>query len=242
MLGYPNKWRFFVDVLTPSLEDYLEAIWTRILAKKVARVKDIAKHLGVSTPSVVNALNSLAEKDLIKHERYGYIELTTQGAAKAREVEEKHNLLFYLLHEIMGVDIEVASQDACKIEHHLSKETKMKIEQMIEFFKKSPEEKKSFTSKIRQFSEKKESDTKKEKEGKEADSLSDLKPGEKGKVFRITGKGDLKKRLLDMGLVPGTEVQLEKVAPLGDPVEVLVKGYRLSLRKDEAKEILLARE
>lgn len=68
---------------------------------------------------------------------------------------------------------------------------------------------------------------------------NDLRPGEKGKVIRIKSKGSLKKRLLDMGIVPGTEIQLEKVAPLGDPIDILIKGYHLSLRKEEAKEILI---
>jgi Fe2+ transport system protein FeoA len=77
------------------------------------------------------------------------------------------------------------------------------------------------------------------KESKADFTLRDLKPGEKGKVIKIKGKGNLKKRLLDMGIVPETEIQLEKVAPLGDPVDILVKGYHLSLRKEEARDILL---
>jgi len=77
------------------------------------------------------------------------------------------------------------------------------------------------------------------KREKEAFTVKDLKPGERGKVLNIKGKGDLKKRLLDMGMVPGAEIKLEKVAPLGDPIDILIKGYHLSLRKEEAKEILL---
>jgi len=124
-----------MEALTPGLEDYLEAIWIITLRDKVARVKDIAKHLGVTTPSVVNALSSLSEKNLVKHERYGYIELTNQGAAKAKEVDECHQLLFKLLHEILGVDHPIASQDACKIEHHVSDETIRKLNNLSNFLK-----------------------------------------------------------------------------------------------------------
>ncbi|MDI7261021.1 MAG: FeoA domain-containing protein [Thermodesulfobacteriota bacterium] len=60
-------------------------------------------------------------------------------------------------------------------------------------------------------------------------------------MVKIKGKGSMRKRLLDMGMVPGTEVRLKKVAPLGDPLEVLIKGYNLSLRKNEAKEIVITR-
>jgi len=230
-----------MEALTPSLEDYLEAIWTISLREKVARVKDIAKCLLVTTPSVVSALNVLLEKNLIKHESYGYIELTDQGALKAKEVDEHHKLLFTLLNEIFGINAGIASKDACKIEHHLSKETVKRIEQFIQFLQEHQEEKTFFTSRFKGFVEKGEEDMGDKKESKADFTLRDLKPGEKGKVVKIKGKGNLKKRLLDMGIVPGTEIQLEKVAPLGDPIDILIKGYHLSLRKDEAKDILITR-
>jgi len=230
-----------MDTLTPSLEDYLKAIWTISLSDKVARVKDIAKCLKVTTPSVVNALNILTDKDLIKHESYGYVELTDKGALKAKEVDENHKLLFTLLNEIFGIPAEIASKDACKIEHYLSKETIKRIEQFIQFLEEHQEEKTLFTSRFKEFIEKGGKDMGDKKESKADFTLRDLKPGEKGKVTKIKGKGNLKKRLMEMGIVPGTEIQLEKVAPLGDPIDILVKGYHLSLRKDEARDILITR-
>lgn len=227
-----------MDVLTPSLEDYLEAIWTISLREKVTRVKDIAKALGVKTPSVVSALNSLASKNLVRHERYGYIELTEEGTKRAKTVDDHHKLMFSLLNEIIGADAENAYRDACKIEHHLSKETVKRIKQFVRFFEEHPEEKTLFISKYKQFIEREETNVKKKAE---LLTLKDLRPGEKGKVVEVKGKGNLRKRLLDMGMVPGTELQLEKVAPLGDPVDILIKGYHLSLRKDEAKDILITR-
>jgi Fe2+ transport system protein FeoA len=67
--------------------------------------------------------------------------------------------------------------------------------------------------------------------------LNELKPKEKGKIVKISGGGGIHRRLLDMGLVSGSEVEMERVAPLGDPVEVRIKGYHLSLRKEEAIKI-----
>ncbi|MBM7854901.1 Fe2+ transport system protein FeoA [Desulfohalotomaculum tongense] len=67
--------------------------------------------------------------------------------------------------------------------------------------------------------------------------LSDMKPGSRGKVVRISAKGPLRRRILDMGLVSGVEINVKGVAPLGDPMEILVRGYSLSLRKQEAAEI-----
>ena len=64
--------------------------------------------------------------------------------------------------------------------------------------------------------------------------LNELKPREKGKIVKVSGGGKTGRRLLDMGLVSGSEVEMERVAPLGDPVEVKIKGYHLSLRREEA--------
>jgi ferrous iron transport protein A len=68
-------------------------------------------------------------------------------------------------------------------------------------------------------------------------NLAKLAPGEKGKILSIGAIGPMKRRLMDMGLLPGEEIKVEKVAPLGDPMEVTVKSYKLSLRKKEAEGI-----
>jgi Fe2+ transport system protein FeoA len=67
--------------------------------------------------------------------------------------------------------------------------------------------------------------------------LRDLKPGEKGKITKISGSGPVYRRILDMGVVKGAEIEVERVAPLGDPVEIKIKGYHLSLRKEEASNV-----
>lgn len=68
-------------------------------------------------------------------------------------------------------------------------------------------------------------------------TLAKLRPGARAKVLSIGAIGPLKRRLMDMGVVPGEEIVVEKVAPLGDPIEVTVKRYALSLRKTEAEGI-----
>jgi len=64
--------------------------------------------------------------------------------------------------------------------------------------------------------------------------LHELKIGQRGTIVRVGGEGPAKRRMMDMGLVAGTEVEVERVAPLGDPIEIKIKGYHLSLRKEEA--------
>ena len=71
-------------------------------------------------------------------------------------------------------------------------------------------------------------------------TLRDVAIGESATVRRLTGEGAVKRHIMDMGITKGTEVFVRKVAPLGDPIEVTVRGYELSLRKSEEGNILVA--
>jgi ferrous iron transport protein A len=77
----------------------------------------------------------------------------------------------------------------------------------------------------------------KQEEQTEIITLSQLTPGQSAKIKKINGKGAIRRRLLDMGLTNGTDIAVIKTSPLGDPVEYLVRGYHLSLRKAEAEMI-----
>ncbi len=68
-------------------------------------------------------------------------------------------------------------------------------------------------------------------------TLKDAKVGETVKAIKLTGEGPVKRRIMDMGITKGVEIYVRKVAPLGDPVEVTVRGYELSLRKADAEMI-----
>jgi len=68
-------------------------------------------------------------------------------------------------------------------------------------------------------------------------TLRDLRPKESARILKVGGSGSVRRRLMDMGLVTGCEILVERVAPLGDPIEVKVKGYHLTLRKEEAAKI-----
>lgn len=70
-------------------------------------------------------------------------------------------------------------------------------------------------------------------------TLNNLRPGEVGVVDRITAEGALKRHFLDMGITKGVPVMMERIAPFGDPVAVRLRGYSLSLRREEAKKIVL---
>lgn len=72
-----------------------------------------------------------------------------------------------------------------------------------------------------------------------AKTLNDLKPGDSGVIISLQGHGATKRRLVDMGLTPGVRIFVRKVAPLGDPIEINLRGYEMSLRREDAKKVLL---
>lgn len=137
--------------LTASVEDYLEAILILSWNYKVVRVRDLAKKLEVAPASVIGALRSLANKGLVIHERYGYIELTEEGSKLAKEIYERHETLVKFLHEILGVDAEVARQDACRIEHYIDQKTLNRIVKFIKFIETCPEGEPTWLDSFRHF-------------------------------------------------------------------------------------------
>jgi len=233
-----------MNTLTESAQDYLEAILIIGEKKKVVRVRDIAKHLEVKMPSVVAMIKTLAKKNLVRHEHYGYVELTEEGLRQAKSIYERHKILFNFLHNLLGINSNIAKEDACKIEHYLHPKTLEYILKFIQFVETCPEGEPLWLSSFHYFikhGKRPEHCAKKEKIEKEVKmsplTLNNLKVGQKGRVIKIAAESQIKRRLLDMGIVPGVEVKIEKVAPLSDPIDILVKGYHLSLRKKEASSI-----
>ena len=119
--------------LSANMEDYLEVIAILKDDKGVARVKDISDRMNVKKPSVTAAMNLLASRGLIEHERYGYIDLSTKGEKVARDIKGRHDLLTKFFVDILGVPITLAESEACKIEHSLSNKTTEKLTRLIEY-------------------------------------------------------------------------------------------------------------
>jgi len=242
--------------LSQSAEDYLEAMLIISLERGVVRVKDLAAYLQVKAPSVVATTKRLVREGLVRHEHYGYLELTDEGLQIAQEIYTRHKNLFKFLHLVLGVDEKTAERDACQMEHHISPETMERIGQFLEFIEACPVEESRWIAAFRQFtatgalpascvsshSETGTSTKARHTQGGTAmpvKTLADLPVGQQAKVARVGGKMALKSRLLEMGIVPGTEITVERVAPLGDPIEVTVRGYWLSLRREEAAMIIV---
>ncbi len=119
--------------LTSSLEDYLETICILSQKDPVVRSRDIARKLGVTMPSVTEAMRKLAGAGLVNYEKYGYITLTSKGTDLAQQIYSHHKILSRFFRDILRIKMEIAEEDACKIEHHASLETLRRLKTFIEF-------------------------------------------------------------------------------------------------------------
>ncbi len=245
----------FAGTLTASLEDYLEAIFQIIAEKQAVRPKDIAKRLKVSNSSVTGALRSLADKELINYAPYDVITLTHNGRTAAKDVVRRHEILQDFFVKVLAVEEVEAEKAACQMEHSIPKFILERFIQFAEFVEVCPRGGAKWIAGFGYHCD--QGDTQENCEkcisvtleevrqrrrqgGRKAmttSKLNDLKPGQKGKVLKIDARGETNKRIVEMGVTPGSVVELERIAPLGDPIDIKVKGYHLSLRKEEAEGI-----
>ena len=124
--------------LTSTMEDYLEAIFDLDKDKKVVRVRDIAKRLDVKMPTVTSMLRTLNNRGLVNYEKYEYVELTDTGADVGREMRRRHQMLFRFLTDILKIEVGIADDEACKMEHTLSVATLESLTDFMEFIQACP--------------------------------------------------------------------------------------------------------
>lgn len=237
--------------LSASLENYLEAIHHIVAEKQAARAKDIARRLKVTSPSVTGALRALAEKGLVNYAPYDIITLTEKGKEFAKDVVRRHEAMRDFFVKVLAVDEDEADEAACKMEHVISRAILEKFIEFVEFVEVCPRGGAKWLKGFGYYCDHEDTQencercvsivleeirktTQKGGKAKMTVALNELKPGQKGRIVKVRGRGETHKRIVDMGVTPGTLVEVVRVAPLGDPIDVKVKGYHLSLRKEEA--------
>ena len=105
--------------MSPSLEQYIEAIADLLTEDKVCSVSDIAERVQVSRPAASRAVRELKGKALVSHKSYGYVDLTEAGQSIADELTARHEMLHAFLRDVLGYDDEEADVEACRLEHQL---------------------------------------------------------------------------------------------------------------------------
>jgi DtxR family Mn-dependent transcriptional regulator len=247
--------------LTPALEDYLEAIYNLCRFNKAAHSRDIAEALNVHKSTVTAALRSLGNMGLINYAPYEAVTLTAEGRKKAENVVWRHKALRDFFVDVLKVDEEMAETAACGMEHSVPAEIVEKLAEFAAFIEKCPRndgewlKDASFACHggggeanecllcledcVRDF--KREGIKKRKHHMEESMTLDAIPVGGKAEVVSLKGDGSLRRRIAEMGITRGSLIQVERVAPLGDPLDILVKGYHLSLRKDEAANVVVTR-
>jgi DtxR family Mn-dependent transcriptional regulator len=124
--------------LTASLEDYLEAILFLARRGKPARVRDIARHIGVGMPSVTAAIKTLSGRGLVEHDPYEAVTLTERGRDLAEEVGRRHMLLRRFLTDMLGLEAESAEANACRMEHAVDDALLDRLVRFAELFQGCP--------------------------------------------------------------------------------------------------------
>ena len=119
-------------MITERTKDYLNMLSIIIENKGYAQAKDVSRALGVSPPSVTEMFQKLSKAGYIFYKKYGAVTLTSKGKYRAKKMWEKHNTLKEFL-LILGVNEEVAREEACKIEHALNRETMDRLSRFVEF-------------------------------------------------------------------------------------------------------------
>jgi DtxR family transcriptional regulator, Mn-dependent transcriptional regulator len=119
------------ESVSASKQDYLETILEFSDESGQVRSIDIARTLGVSRASVNKSLSVLKESGLVEHEHYGDVKLTEKGLRVAKLVRARHTALKSFLTNVLNVSPEIAEQDACKMEHAISRETASKLEEYL---------------------------------------------------------------------------------------------------------------
>lgn len=237
--------------LTSALEDYLETIYELVRTNKLARVKDIASARGVRSASVTPAMKRLSDLGLVRYEQREYIDLTPEGEQAARRILSRHQLLTRFFTQFLEMSPNQSEKDACSMEHSLSPEGMSKMVRLFEFLDNCPEGDK-FLEQFHSCPLVQEERTacpdtcehlgeapNRAGKGQQTMSLDNLVTGDEGTVNQVSGHGAIRQRILDMGILPGVSVRVERVAPTGDPIWIRVQGFQLSLRKQEARSIQL---
>lgn len=228
--------------LTAALEDYLEAILNLSRFDKAARSRDIAEALDVHKSTVTAALKSLGQMNLINYAPYEAVTLTAEGRRLAEDVAKRHSALKDFFVNILKVDVATAESAACGMEHAVPREIVEKLATFAQAMQDCPRVTEEAAPKCDNCTtclENPAADSARLQPRRKDLTLDQIKPGHSAKLVSVMGGSQIKKRLTELGLTRGAVVAVERVAPMGDPMDIKLRGYRLSLRKEEAVHVVV---
>ncbi|HEY3195276.1 MAG TPA: metal-dependent transcriptional regulator [Candidatus Dormibacteraeota bacterium] len=205
------------STFTRAQEDYLKALYHLHGDVRSVPTRDLAQRLGISSPSVSEMVNRLSAQGLVEHDRYRGQQLTREGRKVALELVRHHRLLEMFLVQVLGYSWDEVHEEAERLEHVISERLEQRIFELLGRPELDPHGHAipSRTGKVRATSER---------------ALSDCRAGEKVVVHDVSDEDPRRLRELERrGLRPGTRLEVVAASEYEGPIEVRVKGRRLSI-------------
>jgi DtxR family Mn-dependent transcriptional regulator len=120
--------------ISPSLEQYIEAIADLLTRDKVCSVSQVAQQAKVSAPAASRAIHELAGQGIVEHRAYRYVDLTPKGLGLAKKMAARHAALYDFLKEVLHFDEARADQEACRLEHQVDEDFAARLSELTRFF------------------------------------------------------------------------------------------------------------
>lgn len=232
--------------MSTSTEEYLEALYKLTIDGAPASTSAVSRVLNIAPASVTEMMQKLAETGYVNYSPYQGVTLTTEGYRTAEKITRKHRLLERFLHDALKIGKNKVHQEACEMEHALSDETARAMCRTLKAPYQCPDDGQvippcdlSFSScdECRQWGQ-----ANLDKIGRRSITIvaiSSLKEGQERVISFIRGDSKLLRRLVDMGLTPGTKVTVTRAATSDEPVEITCRGFRLSLGDEIAYNVFV---
>ena len=197
-------------MLSQAIEDYLKVIYKLQQHAEAVSTSDIARAMNVSSASVTNMVKRLSQMGLLQYESYRGVSVTETGEKVALEIIRHHRLLELYLREVMGYPWDKAHEEAEHLEHHISEEFEQKLDELLGFPTRDPH-----------------GDPIPTREGEIAsvtmNQLADVEPGRPVVIQRVSSADpEMLSYLEEMGLLPGTSVEIVDKAPFHGPITLRV--------------------
>jgi len=240
-------------VLSESQQDYLKIVLDLINKKKVARIKEIAERKGVSMPSVTEAMRKLSKEGFVQYSVREYVELTDKGETAAHRLCSKNMFLRNFFIDVLGIEDAVAEKEACELEHHLSMTTLDRLILLYQFLSECKKNDQLTLNLFKKCIQAAEGLSAIDPECKSCfvagnfphrlsentvhTLLSRLKRGQKGRVVMLGPDTELRRRIIEKGLLPGSAFILEEQGDGDRPYRVLSDGCAVELDANAANMI-----
>ncbi len=231
--------------ISENVEEYLEILYKLSPNGEVVTTSQISEKLNIAPASVTQMLKKLSENGYVHYSPYKGAVLTREGLKLAKKITRKHRLLERFLCDVLKIKRDKIHDQACEMEHSLSDDAERALCQLLEHPDKCPGEREipecdlKFTSCEECFKRKEDDIEEVGKRNQNLISILDLQEENSAKVSFIRGDYNIIRRLLDMGITIGAIIKVIKIAPMGGPVELAVRGSKLAIGHDIASNVFV---